>query len=124
MPVSIHQPSSTSLRTTWPWSISHWMASVISSSPRAEGWMARTASWIVLVEQVHADQGQVGGGHVRLLDQPDDLAVVVELGHAEALRVGHLGQQDLGAGTASACRRGSGGRARLALGLEAVDERP
>ena len=46
LPVSIHQPSSTRCSTTPPRSISHCTASVISSSPRADGWMARTASWI------------------------------------------------------------------------------
>ena len=30
----------------WPSSTSHWIASVISSSPRADGWIARAASWI------------------------------------------------------------------------------
>ena len=43
-PVSFHHPSITCGRTTRPWSMSHWMASVISSSPRAEGRMAFTAS--------------------------------------------------------------------------------
>ena len=52
-----------------PWSISHWMASVISSSPRADGSIARTASWIVAVEQVHADEGEVGRRVGRLLDE-------------------------------------------------------
>src|SRR3989304_3058341 len=46
-PVSFHQPSMTCGRTTCPWSMSHWIASVISSSPRAEGLMALTAWKIV-----------------------------------------------------------------------------
>ena len=58
-------PSSTSWPTRWPWSISHWMASVISSSPRADGSMARTASWMSGLEQVHADEGEVGRRHRR-----------------------------------------------------------
>ena len=48
LPVSIHQPVSSSVRTRLPCVISHWMASVISSSPRADGSIARTASWIDL----------------------------------------------------------------------------
>ena len=99
-PVSIHQPVSSWWSTRWPLSISHWMASVISSSPRADGWMARTASCTVRVEQVDADQGQVGRRVDRLLDQAHD-ALTVELGHAEALGVGHLVQADLGAGAAA-----------------------
>ena len=47
LPVSIHQPLSSSVRTRWPWSISHCRASVISSSPRADGSIARTASCTV-----------------------------------------------------------------------------
>ena len=47
LPVSIHHPVSSSVRTRLPLVISHWMASVISSSPRADGAIARTASWIV-----------------------------------------------------------------------------
>ena len=43
LPVSFHQPSITCGRTIRPASISHWMASVISSSPRPEGLMALTA---------------------------------------------------------------------------------
>jgi len=45
LPVSIHHPSS----TCWRWdalTISHWMASAISSSPRGGRAIARTASWI------------------------------------------------------------------------------
>ena len=68
-PVSIHQPCSTSWRTRWPCSMSHWIASVISSSPRADGSIAATASWIVGVEEVHADQREVGRRVDRLLDE-------------------------------------------------------
>ena len=101
LPVSIHHPSSCSVRTRCPLSMSHWMASVISSSPRAEGAMARTAVVDPPVEQVDADEGEVGRRVVRLLDQVDDVAVVVEAGDAEPLRVGHLLEQDL-------CRRRAG----------------
>ena len=83
------------MRTRRPLSISHWMASVISSSPRADGSIARTASWMCGVEEVDADERQVGRRVGRLLDQPHDLAVAVELGDAEAVGVGHLCEQDL-----------------------------
>ena len=45
-PVSFHQPLTTSDWTRWPSSISPWIASVISSSPRQEGSSARAASKI------------------------------------------------------------------------------
>ena len=123
LPVSMNQPSSRSLRTTWPWSMSHWMASVISSSPRGEGWMARTAWWMVWSKRYTPDQGQVGRRAPRLLDQADDVA-------------------DASSSSATPKRCGSGtrasriwadrgvvaavegrGRRGLAVGLEAVDER-
>ena len=74
LPVSIHQPVRISIRTTWPWSISHWMASVISSSPRSDGSIAATASWMTRVEEVHADERQVGRRVGRLLDEVHDVA--------------------------------------------------
>ena len=77
------------------------MASVISSSPRADGSMARTASWIVRVEQVDADEGEVGRRVVGLLDEPHDVAVGVELGDAEAVRVGDLRRAGSGRPAAS-----------------------
>ena len=43
-PVSFHQPSTISARTAKPSSISHWMASVISYSPRQDGVSVRHAS--------------------------------------------------------------------------------
>ena len=45
-PVSFHQPLTVWLSTRWPPSISHWIASVISSSPRPEGSIAFAASKI------------------------------------------------------------------------------
>jgi hypothetical protein len=47
------------------------------------------------IEEVHADERQVGRRVGRLLDQTHDVAVGVELGDAEAVRVGHSLQQDL-----------------------------
>ena len=95
LPVSIHQPVSSSQRTRLPWSISHWMASVISSSPRGDGSIAANGVVDRAVEQVHADEREVARRVGRLLDEPDDVAVGVELGDAEAVRVGHLLEQDL-----------------------------
>ena len=45
-PVSFHHPLTLWLSTRWPPSISHWIASVISSSPRPEGSIAFAASKI------------------------------------------------------------------------------
>ena len=56
------------------------------------------------VEEVDADEGEVRRRVGRLLDQRADRAVVGEGGHAEALRVGHAGQQDLRGRTASGRR--------------------
>ena len=48
-PVSFHQPLTTCGSTRRPLSTRYWMASVISSSPRGEGSIARAASWISAV---------------------------------------------------------------------------
>ena len=118
----MNQPSSRSLRTTWPPSISHWMASVISSSPRAEGRMARTASWMVWSNRYTPTRARSEAGTSGFSTSRTTWPVVVELGHAEALRIGNPGQQDLG--DRSGVGAGEGGRHRcLTLGLEAVDER-
>ncbi len=50
------------------------------------------------VEQVDPHEGQVRRGFGRLLHEAHDAAVVVELGHPEALGVGHPVQEDLGGG--------------------------
>jgi hypothetical protein len=47
LPVSFHHPLMTWLRTSRPFSIRYWIASVISSSPRGDGRIASTASKIV-----------------------------------------------------------------------------
>ena len=44
--MSFHQPRTMCDSTGCELSTSHWIASVISSSPRPEGWIARAASWI------------------------------------------------------------------------------
>ena len=96
-PVSFHQPLTEWLSTREPESIRYWIASVISSSPRPEGSIAREASKIFGGEHVDADEGHVRGRVLRLLDQAHDL-LAVELGDAVAPRVGHRGQQDRGVG--------------------------
>ena len=45
-PVSFHQPRTMWGSTRRPESTSHWIASVISSSPRGEGLIARAAAWM------------------------------------------------------------------------------
>ena len=45
LPVSFQYPEMTDDVTLAPWSISHWIASVISSSFRHDGLSCRTASW-------------------------------------------------------------------------------
>ncbi len=45
LPVSFQYPVIVVDRTLRPWSMSHWMASVISSSPRHDGASCDTASW-------------------------------------------------------------------------------
>ena len=121
LPVSIHQPSSTSWWTRWPWSISHWMASVISSSPRHDGSMARPPRGSP-VEQVDAHQGEVRRRVGRLLDQAHDLAVVGELGHAELARSATLAEQDLGDRGSGRTPRPGGEAAGALLRLEPLDE--
>ena len=59
----------------WPWSISHWIASVISSSPRPDGSIARDRLVDVVVEQVHADEREVRRRIGGLLDEPEHLAL-------------------------------------------------
>ena len=94
-PVSFHQPSMTCGRTVWPLSMSHWIASVISSSPRARGLDRVDRLEDLRVEQVDADEREVARRVLGLLDQPHDLAVGAQLGHAELVRVGHVREQDL-----------------------------
>lgn len=51
LPVSFQYPEIMVERTSWPLSISHWIACVISNSPRQEGSMERTASWTAGVKR-------------------------------------------------------------------------
>lgn len=51
LPVSFQYPRIVVERTSRFWSISHWMAWVISSSPRQEGSIERTASWMAGVKR-------------------------------------------------------------------------
>ena len=50
------------------------------------------------VEEVHADEGEVGRWVGGLLDESDHVAGVVEFGDAEPVRVGHLLEEDLRVG--------------------------
>ena len=74
-PVSFHQPVTMCDSTCRPRSTMCWMASVISSSPRADGEIALTLSKICGGEQVHPDQGEVAARLGRLFDQAHDDAV-------------------------------------------------
>ena len=84
-PVSSHQPVCTCGRTSSPRSIMCWIASVISSSfaERRLDRLRRLED--VVVEQVDADEREIGRRLLRLLDEPDD-PVAVEIGDAEGLR--------------------------------------
>ena len=44
--MSFHQPRTTCGSTVWPSSTSHWIASVISSSPRGDGSIDFAAVWM------------------------------------------------------------------------------
>ncbi len=59
------------------------------------------------VEHVDADEGEVGGRHLRLLGEAHHLAVL-ELGHPELGRVGHAGQENLALGLLLAEARDEG----------------
>ena len=100
-PVSFHQPLTRCCSTVWPVSIRCWIVSVISSSPRADGSIARAASKTSGGEHVDADQGQVRGRVLRLLDEAHD-PLAVELGDAVVLGVEHLGEQDQRVGLVAA----------------------
>ena len=69
-PVSFHQPSTMCGSTRSPRSISAWIASVISSSSRHDGSIARAASKIDGREHVDADEREVRRRVLGLLDQP------------------------------------------------------
>ncbi len=67
---------------------------MISSSPRADGKTARTASRMRGPNRYTPTRAKVGRRIGGLLDQPDNATFAVELRHAEARRVGHLGKED------------------------------
>jgi hypothetical protein len=73
LPVSFQYPEMIVDVTLRPWCTSHWMPSVISSSPR-----------------------QIALRLLRLLLQAEELARVVELSHSELPGIRHLGQHDVG----------------------------
>ena len=82
-PVSFHQPRTTLDRTSFPLDTRYWMASVISSSPLADGSMRLYGLFDRVVEQVDAHQGQVGGRGLGLLHQPNDMSRIIELSYTE-----------------------------------------
>ena len=96
LPVSIHQPVSSSVRTRWP-CVDQPLDGVGDLQLAARRRLDRPHRLVDRrVEQVDADEGEVRRRVGRLLDERDDVAVGVERGDAEAVRVGHLLEQDLG----------------------------
>ena len=120
--MSIHHPSSTSARTRWPWSTSHWMASVISSSPRSDGRMAATASWTRASNRYTPTRARLLGGSAGFSSRRTTEPSESQLGHAEPVRVGHRLEQDLGTRSRSAVVVQGGRLGPGPLVLEAVDE--
>ena len=96
LPVSFQYPVIVVDRTLRPLSISHWMASVISSSPRHDGASCEHRLVDGGGEDVDADQREIALGLLGLLLQADHLARGVQLGDAELPRIRHAGQHDLG----------------------------
>ena len=88
-----------------------WIASVISSSPRPEGSIARAASKIGGREHVDADEREVGLRLLRLLHQARHAVVAVELGHAVVLGVADRREQDQRVGLLAAERLDQRGHA-------------
>ena len=71
------------------------MASVISSSPRADGAIVRDRLVHVRIEEVDADEREVGRRVGRLLDQLHDFAVGTDGGDTELARIVDVREQDL-----------------------------
>ena len=92
--MSFHQPRTTCDSTGAALSTSHWIASVISSSPRADGWIARAASWMRGVNMYTPTSARSDAGSFGFSTSRAHAAVGVELGHAVVLRVRDLGEQD------------------------------
>ena len=93
LPVSFHQPVTTCGSTRFPSSISAWIASVISYSPRL-GRLERPADVEdARLEHVDADEREVGLRHRRLLLELDD-PFAVELRDAEGARVVDVLEED------------------------------
>ena len=96
LPVSIHQPSRISWSTTWPLSMSHWIASVISSSPRARRLdRAHRVVHSRCRRCRRPTSARSDGGIGGLLDEADDVARCVERGDAELARIVDVREQDL-----------------------------
>ncbi len=95
LPVSFQYPEMTVEFTLWPVSISDWIASVISSSPRHGG--REPAHRLVdgRGEHIHPDKSEVAFRLAGFLLEADYLPGGAELRDAELAWVGHLGQHDL-----------------------------
>ena len=94
-PVSFQYPEMTDERTVLPWSMSHWMASVISSSPRHDGLRCRTASCTEGLKMYTPTSARLLFGLLWLLLQADHLPGFVEFRHTEVTRIGHRREHDL-----------------------------
>ena len=120
LPVSIHQPSRISCRTWWPWSSSHWIASVISSSPRADGGIARTASWISGEKRYTPTSARSDGGSAGF-STSCTMSPCTSNAATPKLRGSSTCASRICATGGSRCSPSSGGRSRCFQ--EAVDER-
>ncbi len=86
-------------------STSHWIASVISSSPRG-GRLDRPRRLVdARREHVDADEREVRRRLRRLLDEPQHAAAVVQFGDAVVLRIGDPREQDQRLGLVAPERR-------------------
>ena len=92
---------------------------MISSSPRADGSIAGDGLVDVRVEQVDADEREVGRRIGGLLDQLHHLAVGADRGDAELARVVDVGEQDL---RGDGRRRGPVARPTARAASNALDE--
>ena len=114
-PVSFHQPRTMCGSTRSPLSTRCWIASVISSSPRGLGRIARAASWIAGVNMYTPTSARSvfgsGGFSASATTRPS-----LELRDAVVLRVGHRREQDQRVGRARAERRRRARRSRPAAG--------
>ena len=124
LPVSIHQPSSTSCRTRVP--VVDQPLDRVGDLELAPGRRLDRAHRLVdrWVEEVHADEREVGRRVGGLLDEPHDLAVGVDLGHAELAGIVDVREQDLRGRSARPSPSSSGRRALGARSASTNARRP